>query len=139
MRMNAKEYLSKLYYLYSKIKEDKKRVERLKEQADKRTSTLSPDKVQTSGSQTKQADAVCEWVDIERQIAEDEAKMQEIVNTIEQLKPYESAVLYQRYKYDKSLGEISRDIHRSYSWVSKIHGIGVKKIQYILDERKARD
>ncbi len=136
--MNAKEYLSKLYYLDSKIKEDKARVKRLKEQAGKRTSNLSPDKVQSSGSQSRQADTICEWVDIERQIAEDEARMQEIINTIETLKPYESTVLYQCYRYDKSLGEISRDMRRSYSWVSKMHGVGIKKIQYILDERKAR-
>ena len=136
--MDAKEYLSKLYYLTEKVKGDRERVERLKEEAAKRTSSLSPDKVQSSGSQSKTADKVCEWVVLEQQIAEDEAKMQSIVDTIERLKPYESAVLYQRYKHDKTLGEISREMHRSYSWVSKIHGVGVKKIQKILDERKAR-
>lgn len=131
--MRAKEYLSKLYYLSEKIKGDRERVERLKEQAEKRTSNLSPNKVQSSGSQSKTADAVCEWVVIEKQIAEDEKKMQEILSTIEKLKPYESLVLYQVYKNDKSLGEVSREIHRSYSWVAKIHRIGVKKVQKILD------
>jgi DNA-directed RNA polymerase specialized sigma subunit len=134
--MSAREYLSRLLYLSEKIKADRERVERLKEQAQKRTSSLSPDKVQSSGSASKTADAVCEWVVIEKQIAEDEKKMREIISTIEQLEPYEALVLYQRYKNDKSLGEISRDIHRSYSWVSKTHRIGVKKIQIILDERK---
>ncbi len=134
--MSAREYLSRLLYLSEKIKADRERVERLKEQAQKRTSSLSPDKVQSSGSASKTADAVCEWVVIEKQIAEDEKKIQEIISTIEQLEPYESLVLYQRYKNDKSLGEISRDIHRSYSWVAKVHRIGVKKIQRILDERK---
>lgn len=136
--MSAREYLSRLLYLSEKIKADRERVERLKEQAQKRTSSLSPDKVQSSGSQSKTADAVCEWVVIEKQIASDEKKMQEIISTIEQLEPFESLVLYQRYKNDKSLGEISRDIHRSYSLVSKTHRIGVKKVQRILDERKAR-
>ena len=137
--MNAKEYLRRLYYLDCKIKEDKKRVARLKAQADKRTSNLSPDKVQTSGSQSRQADAICEWVDIERQIAEDEARMQEIISTIELLSPYESAVLYQCYRYDKSLGDITRDMpKRSYTWVARKHSEGIKNIQKILDERKAR-
>ena len=39
--MTAKEYLSRLYYLESKISEDKRRVERLKEQAEKRTSEIN--------------------------------------------------------------------------------------------------
>ena len=133
--MSAKEYLSRLLYLSEKIKADREKVDRLKEQAQKRTSSLSPDKVQSSGSASKTADAVCEWVVIEKQIADDEKKMQEIIKTIEQLEPFESLVLYQRYKNDKSLGEISRDIHRSYSLVSKTHRIGVKKVQNILDGR----
>ncbi len=137
--MTAKEYLGKLYYLESKISEDKRRVERLKEQAIKRTSNVSPDRVQSSGSQTKQADKVCEWVDLEREIAEDEAKVYEIISTIEMLKTYESAVLYHRYRYDKTLGEVSRDIGWSYSKVSKMHGSGLRRVQRILDERKARD
>ena len=136
--MSAREYLSRLLYLSEKIKADRERVERLKEQAQKRTSSLSPDKVQSSGSASKTADAVCEWVVIEKQISVDEKKIQEIISTIEQLEPLESLILYKRYKNDMSLGEISRDIHRSYSLVSKTHRIGVKKVQRILDERKAR-
>ncbi len=137
--MEAKEYLSELYYLNTKIKEDKRHVARLKEQADKRTSSLSPDKVQGSGSQQKQANIVCEWVALEQQIAEDEAKAQEIINTINMLRPHERTVVYQCYRYDKSLGEVARDIHRSYSWVTKFHGSGIKRIQQILDEREARN
>ncbi len=134
--MNAKEYLENLNSLYLKIQDDKERVEQLKEEAKKRTGTLTPDKVQSSGSQSKTADKVCEWVALEQQIAEDEAKMQGIVDTIGLLKPYEKTVLYKKYKYDKSLGEISREMNRSYSWVSKMHGVGVKKIQKILDNNE---
>ena len=136
--MSAREYLNRLLYLSEKIRADRERVERLKELAQKRTSSLSPDKVQSSGSASKTADAVCEWVVIEKQIATDEKKRQEIISTIEQLSPYESTVLYKRYGCDKSLKEIERELQRSYSWVSKTHRIAVKKVQLILDERKAR-
>ena len=137
--MKAKEYLSRLLYLGEKIKADRERVERLKEQAQKRTSNLSPDKAQSSGNASKMADTVCEWVVIERQIEENEKKANEIIKTIEQLEPYESVVLYKRYRHDKSLGEIERELNRSYSWVAKVHRSGVKKIQGILNERKPRD
>ena len=117
--MNAKEYLEELNFLYNKIKDDKKEVERLKGEADKRTSSISPDKVQSSGSSSKMADKVCDWVVIEQQIAEDEAKMSEILATINLVKPYERTILYKKYKYDKSFDEIAREISRSYSWVTK--------------------
>lgn len=134
--MNAQEYLEELYFLYNKIRDDKREVERLKGEADKRTSSLSPDKVQSSGSNSKMADKVCEWVVIEQQIADDEAKMQEILNTLNMIKPFERTILYKKYKYDKSLDEVAREIKRSYSSVSKAHTRGLEQVQKILDERK---
>ncbi len=136
--MNAQEYLEELYFLYNKIRDDKREVERLKGEADKRTSSLSPDKVQSSGSNSKMADKVCEWVVIEQQIAEDEVKMQEILNTLNMIKPFERTILYKKYKYDKSLDEVAREIKRSYSSVSKAHTRGLEQVQKILDERKPR-
>lgn len=136
--MDAKEYLTDLYYLYSKIQENIERISYLKEQADKITSTPSLEKVQSSNLTNKIIDSVCMWVDLEKQIKEDEAKAKAIEETIELLKPYEKTVLYKRYKWDMSLNEIARDIHRSYSWVSKKHRTGIKKIQAILDKREVR-
>lgn len=136
--MSAKEYLRQLIFLENIIKEDREKVARLKAQTGTKGTSLSPDKVQTSPNQSRQADIVCEWVDLEQQIAEDEAKRKEICTTIQTLPPYEATILYKCYAYDKSLKEISRDMRRSYSWVSKIHSHGLKKIQRILDEREAR-
>lgn len=136
--MKARHYLSRIYFIEEKIRELKNHVLFLKEQAEKRTSNLSPDKVQASGSASKQADAICRWVDIEKEIEVEEAKLQDILNTIESLRPNESAVLYQHYRFDKSLKEIASDMHRSYSWVTKVHTDGVRSVQKILDERKVR-
>lgn len=134
--MKAKEYLQKITFLDSKIESNKERIMRYKESAENKTSNLSPNKVQTSTSKQKMADAVCSYSDLERIIKADEKKKQEIIDTISMLNPNESTVLYKCYADAMTLWEISKDMDRSYSWVSKMHSRGVKNIQQILDSRK---
>lgn len=134
--MKAKEYLQKITFLDSKIESNKEKVQRYKESAEGRTSNLTPNKVQTSSSKQKMADAVCNYSDLEAIIKEDEAKRQEIVDTISLLSPQESTVLFKVYADKKTLWETSREMVRSYSWVSKMHSNGIKSIQKILNERE---
>lgn len=134
--MDAKEYLLKIAYLDSKIESNKERVKKYKESAGNKTSNLSPNKVQTSTSKEKMADAVCNYSDLESIIKADEEKKQEIIDTISKLKSYESTVLHKCYVDYKTLPEISAEMKRSYSWVSKKHSSGVKSIQRILDSRE---
>ena len=83
----------------------------------------------------KMADAVVLYSDIEKSIEEDEAKKQEIVDTIGMLNPNESVVLYKCYVDGMSLKEAAKAISRSYSWVSKRHLDGIESVQKILDAR----
>lgn len=134
--MDAKEYLLKIAYLDSKIDSNKERVKRFKESAENKTSNLTPNKVQTSTSKEKMADAVCNYTDLEGIIKADEEKKQKIIDTIGQLSPHESTVLHKCYVDYKTLPEISAGMSRSYSWVSKKHSSGIKSIQKILDSRE---
>ena len=134
--MKAKEYLQKIAFLDSKIESNKERIKRYKESAENKTSNLTPNKVQTSSSKQKMADAVCSYSDLEATIIADEKKRQEIIDTISTLNPHESTVLYKCYVDSKTLWEVSRDMEKSYSWVSKVHSKGTKSIQKILDARK---
>lgn len=133
--MKAKEYLQQIVFLNSKIEANREKVQRLKESAEGTTSNLSPNKVQTSTSKQKMADAVISYSDLEKAIDADMEKIMEIINTIGRLCPYESTVLYKRYVEDKSLWVVSREISRSYSLVTKVHGSGLKNIQKILNEK----
>lgn len=135
--MKAKEYLQKIAFLDSKIDSNKEKVKRYKESAENRTSNLTPNKVQTSKSKQKMADAVCSYSDLEAIINADEESRKEIINTICSLSPHESTVLYKCYVDDKTLWEVSKDMDKSYSWVTKIHSRGMKSVQAILDNRKA--
>lgn len=134
--MKAKEYLQRITFLDSKIKSNKEKVKQYKESAENKTSNLSPNKVQTSASKQKMADAVCNYSDLERIIKADEKRRQEIVDTIGRLSPHESTVLYKCYADAMTLWEVSRDMARSYSWVSKMHSKGIKNLQKILDSRE---
>lgn len=133
--MTAKEYLYQIVYLDSRIEANREKVQRLKESAEGTTSNLSPNKVQTSTSKQKMADAVISYADLEKTIKADEEKKQGIIDTISLLNPYESTVLYKRYVEDKSLWVISREVKKSYSWATKVHSTGVKNIQKILNEK----
>lgn len=133
--MTAKEYLLQIIYLDSRIEANKEKVQRLKESAEGTTSNLSPNKVQTSTSKQKMADAVISYADLEKVINADMEKIMEIINTIGKLNPYESTVLYKRYVEDKSLWVISREVKKSYSWATKVHSTGIKNIQKILNEK----
>lgn len=134
--MKAKDYLAQIMFIECKIQDNRSRVQRLKEAAENRTSKLTPDKVQTSSRKDKLGDTVGSWVDLEKMIAKDEKEKQDIIDTISLLNPYESAVLHQCYVNDKTLGEVARDMNRSYSWVAKEHRAGIKGIQAILDKRE---
>ena len=133
--MKAKEYLQQIVFLNSKIEANREKVQRLKESAEGTTSNLSPNKVQTSTSKQKMADAVISYSDLEKAIDADMDKIIEIINTIGKLCPYESTVLYKHYVEDKSLWVVSREISRSYSLVTKVHSSGLKNIQKIINEK----
>lgn len=133
--MTAKEYLYQIVYLDSRIEANREKVQRLKESAEGTTSNLSPNKVQTSTSKQKMADAVISYADLEKTIKADEEKKQGIIDTISLLNPYESTVLYKRYVEDKLLWVISREMKKSYSWATKVHSTGIKNIQKIINEK----
>ena len=134
--MTAKEYLQRIFFLDGKIDSNKERVKAYKESAVDKTSKISADKIQTSSSKQKMADAVCSYSDIEKIIRSDEKKKQEIIDTISLLNPHEGIVLYKCYVDKLTLKETAKEISRSYSWVSKKHHEGLKNIQMILDERE---
>ena len=98
------------------------------------------DRVQSSGSQQRMADAVCEYIDIEEDIKRELSilsdKYKEITNTIRML-PYDKRnVLHKRYVQDLSFDEIALICDKSRSWVTSIHGRALQDVQAILDERE---
>lgn len=98
------------------------------------------DRVQSSGSQQKMADAVARYVDIEREI---DAVVDELIETkkdvvavIEMLAPIEYDILHKVYVQHITLDDVADRLGKTYSWATTIHGRALKNVQDILDSRE---
>lgn len=103
------------------------------------TAKLSPDKVQSSGSQSKMEDAIIKCVDVDREIDECVDRLiaakREVIEVIEQLNAGEYDILHKRYIQYMPLDEIAIVKDKSYSWITTVHGRGLQNVQKILDEK----
>ena len=140
MCKKAQEYLRQLKEIDGDIENMLAEVERWRMVAMGTTSRTEGDRVQSSGSQQRMADAVCEYIDIEADIKEQLGKLaekrKEITGTIRMLPYNKRNVLHKRYVQDMSFDEISVVCDKSRSWVTSVHGRALQDVQAILDERE---
>lgn len=97
--------------------------------------------VQSSGSQSKMADALNKCIDVEREIDEYVDKLidikREVTATIELLdSPTEYNILHLRYLQFRTLWQIAEDYDKDYGWVTTTHGRALKHVQQSLDRTK---
>ena len=100
------------------------------------TANMSGEVVQSSGSQSKMADAVNKCIDMEGEIAAavDKliAKKREATQTIEKV---DNAtwykILHERYIQHIELQDIADNFGRSYDWVKSTHGRAIQCVQRI--------
>ncbi len=105
------------------------------------SANMDGEKVASSGSKSKMADAIVKCVALEEDIAECVAKLIEekkkVVSVLEQLySPTEYKILHLRYIQHISLSDIADKINREYTWVTTVHGRALKNVQKILDGKK---
>ena len=138
--MDAKQFLRQLKKLDKMIENKLAEKARWKAIATGTTAQMGGEKVQSSGSQQKMADAVCRYVDIEREIDEQIDVLidtkQDVINVIEKLKTTEYDILHKMYVQYMSLYDVADIYNKSYSWATTVHGRALKNVQAILDQRK---
>ena len=104
------------------------------------TAQMGGERVQSSGSQSKMADAVirclAEEEEIDRQVERLAAKKRDVVSVIEQLKLNEYDVLHMKYIQKLSFYDIAEAKGHDYNWATTVHGRGKQSVQRILDARK---
>jgi len=97
------------------------------------------DRVQSSGSKQKMADAVVRVVEIEEEIDKYVKKLadikEDVIKTIEQLDAASYDILHIRYIQGKDLLEISEMYGKPLPSIKRKQGKALKKLQAILDER----
>ena len=100
--------------------------------------------VQSSGSQSKMADALNKCMDVEREIDEYVDKLidikREVTATIEQLdSPYDYRLLHKRYIQYINLIDIAAEWGTDYSTITTAHGRALAHVQEILDRRNTSE
>ena len=118
------------YIIANKLKEYRRWVE----VADGMGGFSVGDKVQSSRNLHKGADAISNYIDIEREIDELKKKRQELINTLQLLSPIEYDILYKLYIEDYVLKELASEFHKSYAWVKEKKRKALKHLQDILDK-----
>lgn len=105
------------------------------------TANMDGERVQSSGSKSKMANAVERCVDMEAEIDSLIDKLidakKEVIQVIEQLdNPTEYNLLHMKYIQHKSLQEIADRYHREYGWATTTHGRALAKVQSIIDRKE---
>lgn len=137
--MEAKQFLNQLKKLDKMIENKLAEKARWKTMATGTTAQIGGERVQSSGSKQKMADAVSRYVDIEREIDEQIDKLvdtrQEVISVIEKLNTTEYDLLHKVYVQYLSLYEVADMYGNTYSWATTVHGRALKNVQKILDEK----
>ena len=119
------------------------------------TANMDGERVQSSGTQSKMADAIAKCVDMEAEIDSLVDKLidtkKEVVQTIERLdnateynvlhmryiqyNATEYNVLHMRYIQYKSLQEIADHYGMDYSWATTTHGRALKSVEDVMQRK----
>lgn len=151
--MDAKKFLKQLRKIDKMIVNKEIEIEQWKAIAEGTTAQMGGERVQSSGSQQKMADAVCKYTSIQEEVKKcrDELieKRLDVISVIEQLEAMEYDVLHKvyvgkiiknkdgtSYNYYYEYQEIADIYDKHYNTIKSIHGIALKKVQGILDERR---
>ena len=136
----AQEYLEQIDKLNAMIENKAAEVVQWRGVALGITTNTEGERVQSSGSQQKMADAINRVIDLQAEINGMIDKLidlkQEIIRTIELLNATEYDVLHKRYIQGMTFDEIGAAKHKSKSWATTIHGRALQNLNKILDERE---
>jgi DNA-directed RNA polymerase specialized sigma subunit len=138
--MDKKEYMLQVRKLDMMITNKLAEVEHWKCIATSTTTAADGERVQSSGSKQKMADAVARYIDIEREINADIDRLidkkQEIIRTIEQLPTVEYDILHKMYIQNMDFYKVADSYGKSYSWATSMHGKALSDLQKILDGKE---
>lgn len=136
----AQEYLEQVDKLNAMIENKMAEVQQWRDVALGITTNTEGERVQSSGSQQKMADAINRVIDLQAEINGMIDRMinlkQEIIRTIELLNATEYDVLHKRYIQGMTFDEIGAAKHKSKSWATTVHGRALQNLNVILDERE---
>jgi hypothetical protein len=140
MAMNAKEFLLTIKKMDKLIENKLAEVHRWKEIANNTSVNMSGERVQSSGSNDSIANAICTYIDLEREITRDIDELinrkKDVVSVIEQLGAIQYDLLHKIYVQNYTLQDVASLYQRDYGWATTTHGRALKNVQNILNKRE---
>lgn len=133
--MKAKAYLEQIEKLDRMAENKLSEVARWEGIATSTTAHSEGERVQSSGSLQKMADAIDRCIDLKAEVARCFAKKDAIIAVIELLKPDEYDLLYKVYVQYLTLKEAAYKCGMSYSNATTIHGRALKNVQRLIDKK----
>jgi hypothetical protein len=137
--MDAKEYLRQVEKLDLRIKNKLIEQQQWRDIALGITANMDGERVQSSGTKSKMADAIDKCVDMGAEIDSLVDNLieikKEVIQTIERLdSATEYDLLHRRYIQGMDLQEIADHYGKEYGWATTTHGRALKNVQALLDE-----
>ena len=134
--MKAEEFMQQIQKVNSMLENKRLEKEQLMAIATGTTVQIR-EKVQTSGTKQKMAEAVSSYVDLENgDIKELIKQREEVIRVIEQLNAKHYDVLHKIYVQNIELNDLAVAYDRSYSWATTTKARALCSLQKLLDERK---
>lgn len=134
--MKAEEFMQQIQKVNSMLENKRLEKEQLMAIATGTTVQIR-EKVQTSGTKQKMAEAVNSYVDLENgDIKELIKQREEAIRVIEQLNVKYYNVLHKIYVQNVELNDLAIAYDRSYSWATTTKARALDSLQKLLDERK---
>lgn len=137
-RSDARKYLERVEMLDSIVNNKLIEQRQWKDLALGITANMGGERVQSSGSKSKMADALNKCIDMEGEI--DRAidnlidRKREVISMLEKLEsPLEYNLLHMKYIQYKDLQEIADKYGKEYGWATTNHGRALTSLQEILD------
>ncbi len=138
-KMKAKDYLLQVEKANKMIDNKLVELEQWKAMATGITANAEGERVQSSGSQQKMADAVSRYVDIQNEVDKQIDRLvelkKEVISTIEQLPAMEYDLLHKVYIQFMKLENVAAAYNKHPKWADRLHGSALQKVQKIIDER----
>lgn len=139
-KSRAQKYLERVEMIDSIVKNKLIEQQQWKDIALGVTANMGGERVQSSGTQSKMADALNKCIDIEREIDEAVDRLvdtkREVIATLERLdSPTEYRVLHDRYIKFMSLQEIADKYGKEYGWVTTTHGRALANVDRLMERK----